>query len=169
MFPDICVFKDIQAFSVGSHDTVFDSIVDHLHEMAGTVWSAVKIPLLSSSSSIFSSGGASCCIKARSQRREDRIEMLDDVLFTTNHEAIATFQTPDSATCTAVHVVDTLRFKFGGTSDIIMIVRITSINDNIAGIEMWNDGFQGRINRGSRNHQPDSAGFGKFTDQVFKR
>src|SRR5690242_15201776 len=99
MFPNICVFEDIQTFSIGSHDTIFDTIVDHLHEVASTVWSAVKVALLGSSPYFFSSRSASCCIDPRSQSREDRIEMFDNLVFTTNHEAIAAIQSPDAAAC----------------------------------------------------------------------
>src|SRR5215472_13126015 len=160
------MLQDVQPLGVSGHDSVLNTIVDHLHKVASAVRSAVEIPLLCGSPNLFTSRSAWCCINAWSQGREDRIEILDNVLFATDHQAIAAFESPHTAACSAVHIVDTFRFEFSSAPDIIMIVRIAAINDHITRSKMWDNGFQCRIYRGSRYHEPDSARRGKLADQV---
>src|SRR5262249_55992190 len=42
---DIGGTQNAQPFGVGGHDSVLDSVVDHLDKMAGAVWTTVQIPL----------------------------------------------------------------------------------------------------------------------------
>ena len=135
------MMENVQALSIGGHDAILNAIMNHFHEVAGTVWPAVKVTLLGSSAHLFSSRCSRCCIDARSQGREDRVEMLDDVLLTADHQAVTTLKAPDASTRSNVNIVNAFGLKFGSTPDIIMIVRITTVNDDIAGCEMWNECF----------------------------
>src|SRR6266571_4269993 len=139
------MMQDTQALSVGSHDAVLNTIVDHLDEVTGAIRSTKKIPLLGSSSNLFTPSSAWCCIDAGSQGREDRVEMLDDLLLTANHQAVTALEAPDASTRSAVHIVNTLALKLGSAPNIIVVVGITAIDDDVPWCEMRNNGFQQRI------------------------
>src|SRR5713101_5314010 len=73
MFANICMMQDVQALSVGGHDAVFNTIMDHFDKVTSTIRSTAEVPLLGSSPNLFSSSSACCCIDTRSQSREDRV------------------------------------------------------------------------------------------------
>src|SRR5258706_15534696 len=60
LLADIGMLKDIEAFCVSGHQPIFDSVVDHFHEMSGTGGAAVEIAFF---------GGAACFLPSRSTRR----------------------------------------------------------------------------------------------------
>src|SRR5947199_10770905 len=94
MFANICMMQDVQALSVSGHDAVLNTIVDHFDEVTRTIGSTAKVPLFGSSPHLFSPSSACCCIDTRSQGREDRVEMLDNVLLTANHQAVPAIEAP---------------------------------------------------------------------------
>src|SRR5947199_8621286 len=106
MFPNISMMENIQALSIGGHDPVLNAIMNHFYEVAGTVWPAVEVTLLGSSSHLFSSRRSRSCIDARSQGREDRVEMLDDVLLPPDHQAVTAFKAPNASAGSNVTVVN---------------------------------------------------------------
>src|SRR5438034_7346416 len=163
------MMQDIQALCVGRHDAVLNTIVDHLDEVTSTIGSTPQVTLLGSSPHLFSSRCTRCCVDAGGQGREDRVEMLNNILFTANHQTIAALEAPTATACSAVHIVDTFRFEFGRTANIIVVVRIATVYDDVTGSKVRDNGLQRRIHRGSRHHQPDSAGRGKFADEVGQR
>src|SRR6266699_194775 len=57
--------------------------------------------------------------------------MLDNILFTANHQTITALEAPNAAACSAVHIVDTFRFEFDRTANIIVVVRIATIYDEV--------------------------------------
>src|SRR5436190_19422574 len=99
---------NIQSLGVSGHDAILDAVVDHFDEVACTVWSAVEVALLGSSPHVLPTGSADCCIDARSQGREDRVEMLDDLALPTNHQAVTALESPNASTRANVNVVDVL-------------------------------------------------------------
>ena len=92
--------------------------------------------------------------------------MLHNSILTANHQTIAALESPNAATCSAVHIVDTFRFEFSCSSNIIMIIRIATVYDHVTWSKVRDNSFQCCIHRGSGHHQPDSAGRGKLADQV---
>ena len=42
-----------QSFGIGGHDSVLDAVVDHLHEVAGAVRTAVQVALFGAAIKIF--------------------------------------------------------------------------------------------------------------------
>src|SRR5205807_3208478 len=113
---------NIQSLSVSGHDAILDAVVDHFDEVACTVWSTVEVALLGSSPQILPAGSAGCCIDAGGQSREDRVEMLDDLVLSTDHQAVAALKSPNAATRANVNVVDVLSLELGGAPDIVVIV-----------------------------------------------
>src|SRR6266851_4909594 len=166
LFADVSMMQDIEALCVGSHDAVLNTIVDHLDEVTSATRSTAQIPLLGSSPHLCSSRGTRRCVDARGQGGEDRVEMLDHILFPANHQTIAALEAPHAAAGSAVHIVDPFRFEVGRTAKIIVVVRIATVYDDVTGSKVWDNGLQRCIHRGSRHHQPDSARRGKLVDEV---
>src|SRR5260370_15749757 len=97
LLPDIGRTQNADALRVGGHDAVLYSVVHHLDEVAGTVRPAMQVALLRGAGSFLPSGGARYLASAGSQRREQRVEVRDDLRFAADHHAVAPFQPPDSA------------------------------------------------------------------------
>src|SRR5262245_38353611 len=112
LFADVGVAQDAQPLGVSRHDAVFDAVVDHLDEVAGAIWAAVQITQFGGAVELFAPRGARDVATARSQALEDRIETLDRVSLAPDHQAVASFQTPDAAASPYVHIVNPLRREF---------------------------------------------------------
>src|SRR5436309_1477039 len=130
---------NVEALGVGGHDAILDAVVDHFDEVACTVWSTVEVALLGSSPHALPAGSAGCCIDAWSQGREERVEMLDDLVLSTDHQAVAALESPNAAARANVNVVDVLSLELGGAPDIIAIVRVAAIDDDVARSEVWDN------------------------------
>src|ERR1700730_462171 len=131
---NIGVTKHAQPLSVGGHDSVFDSIVNHLDEVAGPIGSAVQVAELRCVFELLAPGSAWNVPYPRCQRGEDRIQMFYDRSFAANHHTITALQTPDTAACSHVDIVNFLRPEFLGAPDIIDVVRVPTINEDVAGL-----------------------------------
>ena len=68
---DIGVAQNSQPLGVCGHQTVFDTVVNHLDEMTGAVWTAVQVALFGCAVDLFKSRGPRNVAAARGQRFED--------------------------------------------------------------------------------------------------
>ncbi len=98
----------IQAFGVGRHQAIFNSIMDHLDEMTGTVRSTVKIALLGGAVSSVATEGTWRCTNPGRQCGKDRIEMLDNPVFPADHQAVSTLTARNAPACPHVDVMNPL-------------------------------------------------------------
>ncbi len=130
---DVGGAQNAQPLGVGGHEAVLDAVVNHLDEMAGAVRTAVQIALLGGAVQLLASRSARRVARARRQRREDRIEMLDHVLFAADHHAVAALQAPDAAARPHIHVVDSLCRKFLGAPDVIHVIGIAAVDEDVSG------------------------------------
>src|SRR5262245_27259779 len=62
--------------------------------------------------------------------------MLNHLLGTTNHHAIATFQPPHAATRPDVHIVDALRDEFLRTPNIVHAIGVSPVDENVFRFKM---------------------------------
>src|SRR5215510_7682846 len=97
LFADVGVAQDAQTLGVSRHDAVFDTVVDHLDEVAGAVLATVQITQFGGTVELFASRGARDVASPRGKALEDRIEMLDRVRLAPDHLAVASLQAPDAA------------------------------------------------------------------------
>src|SRR5580692_5244602 len=132
LLADIRGAQNSQPFRVGGHDSVFNSVVNHLYKMAGTVGSAVQITLLGGAVDLVATGSTRYVSDTWRQRRENRIEMLHDIVLATNHHAIASLQTPHAAARAHIHIVNALRGKFLGAADVVHIIRIAAVDQDVS-------------------------------------
>src|SRR5690348_6061542 len=102
--------KDVETLGIGCHNTILNAIVNHLNKVPRTMWSAMKIALLGGTSDILSSGCTGGRCNTGRQCRKDGVKVFDDFFFASNHLAIASVKTPDTATCPTIDIVDTFGF-----------------------------------------------------------
>src|SRR5215472_14596434 len=143
-----------QALRISCHHSVFDSVVDHLYEMAGTVRSAMQITLLRCAIEFFATRSAGNIANPGSESRENRIEMLDDIILPADHHAVATFETPHAATGTHVHVVNLLGREVLCALYVVDVVGVSAVDEDVACLEVWQQIRNRLIDRCRRNHEP---------------
>ncbi len=78
--------------------------------------------------------------------------MLDDLLFATDHLAIAALQTPHATAGTHIHVMQILRGEFFRTSNVIDVVRIAAIDHDVASVQLSRQLLQRGVHHRCRNH-----------------
>src|SRR5579871_5541252 len=98
--------KNIQALSVRGHDSVLDSVVHHLDEMAGAVGPTVQIALLGCAAKFLAAGRPGNVADSGGQGGEDGIEPLHDIFLAANHHAVAALQTPHTAAGADIDVMN---------------------------------------------------------------
>ena len=155
--PDPCVFEDVEALRVGSHQRIFDAVVDHLHEMARTVGSAVQIALLGATEVAAPTGRALDLARTGRERGEDWIESLHRPVLSADHQAVAPLQTPDAPAGPAVDEMDPLRCQALRVGDVVAVVRVAPVDDGVVGCEMGYQVVDDLVHDRRRDHDPDVA------------
>src|SRR6266850_8111691 len=69
----IGMLKDIEAFCVSGHQSIFDSVVDHFHEMSGAGGAAVEVTFFGSAGGFLASRSTRRITAPRSKRLENGI------------------------------------------------------------------------------------------------
>src|SRR5258708_15859815 len=105
-FTNVGVSQDAHPFGIGSHDSVLDPVMDHLHEMAGAVRSAMEVTLLGSAANFLATWCARNTSRAWRQDSKDRIEVLDDGLFAADHHAVPSIQPPHPSPPSALTLIN---------------------------------------------------------------
>ncbi len=95
--PGISVLENVEAFGVRSHDGIFNSVVNHLHEVAAAVRAAMQVAFFGCTLGFLTAGGAIDVAAAGSQTLKNGIEVLNDAGLAADHLTIAAFQSPDAA------------------------------------------------------------------------
>ena len=125
-----------QPLRVSGHDPVLDSVVNHFDEVPGAVGTAMQITLFGGAVQLLASRRARHAAHARRQGREDRIEVLDHVVFAADHHAVAALQAPHTAAGPHVHVMDLLRRQFLGAPDVIDVIGIAAVDEDVVRLEI---------------------------------
>src|SRR5450432_185420 len=121
--------QNVKSFGVGSHQSVFNPVMNHLNEMAGAGRPAMEITLLDRARYFFPSRGTREIAASRSERLEDWIELQYGIALTSDHQTITALDPPHAAARPHIDVANTFGLQFFGSPDIINIVRVASIND----------------------------------------
>src|SRR5258708_27036061 len=124
--------ENVEAFGVGLHQAVLDTVVDHLDKMAGAGRAAIKVALFDGAGGLFTSGCARNVPAAWRQCFEDGIEMAKSFLRSANHHAVATLQTPHAAAGSYVDIVDSLVAQGDSAARVIFEIRVAAIDDDVA-------------------------------------
>ena len=103
---DVGVPEDVEALGVRGHQPVLDSVVHHLHEVAGAARPAAQIAMLRRRGRAAASGRARGRVDGGSERSEDRVEPLHHIRVAADHLAVAALLAPDAAGGSDVDVVN---------------------------------------------------------------
>jgi hypothetical protein len=79
------------------HQTVFDSVVDHLDEVARAVRPAVQVAVLGSAAELRAAGGARRRFDAGRKRGKDRVEVFHNRILAADHQAVVAMEPPDQS------------------------------------------------------------------------
>ena len=102
-----------ETLGIGGHDAVLNAVVHHLDEVAGAARPAMQIALFGGAAYFFASGGAGNVADAWCDGFENRIKVFDGRGGAADHEAVASFQTPDTAAGAHVDVLNALGRELG--------------------------------------------------------
>src|SRR4051794_21539308 len=92
-----CVLQNIESLRIGLHQPVFDAVVNHLYEMSGAVRAGVDVALRRPRITSVPMRRRRDLPSPRGERTEDRIEPLDPLLVTADHQAVAALEPPHAA------------------------------------------------------------------------
>src|SRR5438270_907900 len=81
----VSAFQNTDTFRIGGHDSILDPVMDHLHEMAGAVRSAMEVTLFGRPAKFVAAGGARHLTTARRERGKNRVETLNYFYLAANH------------------------------------------------------------------------------------
>src|SRR5471030_2625572 len=123
--------QSVKSFGVGSHQSVFNPVMNHLNEMAGAGRPAMEITLLDRATYLFPSSCTRDIAAPRSERLEDWVEVQYGIALASNHQTITALDPPHATARPHIDVANTFGLQFFGSPDIINI-RIASINDDVS-------------------------------------
>jgi hypothetical protein len=125
--------------------------VHHLDEVARTDGAHVAPPL----------------VGAGRERGEGGAQLVDDLVGTADHHAIALLQPPYAAGGAHVDVVLAVLFCTVGAAKGVFVVGVAAVHDDVALAQQWEQVVEGRVNGiPRRHHHPADAGRLQFVDEV---
>ena len=169
LLADVGVAQDVQALGIGRHHAVLDAVVDHLHEVTGTVRPAMQEALLGRARVAAAPARALDAAGAGREGLEDRRQVRDDRWLAADHQAVAAVLAGDAAAGADVDVVLVVLGKLVGPADIVAVVGVAAIDDDVAGLEERREPRQLVVDDGGGHHHPDGARRGHLRDQVGER
>src|SRR6185295_17634368 len=95
--------------------------------------------------------------------------MHNDVLLATDHLAVTSFASPNTAARAHVYIMNTLGAQFVGATDVVDVIRVAAVDDHVTGSYNRNELLEHRVNQCRRDHQPDRAGWLEFRDKGVER
>ena len=106
----------------------------------------------------------------RSQRLEDRPQVIHRLIRAAHHHAVALFQSPHTARGPAIDKVESFRFLGLGAPLRVLVVRVAAVDENIALLHQWLELRNRLVHRiARRHHQPYRARRLHALHQVFQR
>src|SRR5450631_3368550 len=100
--------QNVQSFGVGSHQSVFNPVMNHFDEMAGAGRPAMEITLLDRATNLFPSRGARDIAASRSKRLKDWVEVQYSIPLTSDHQTITALNAPHAAARPHVDIANAL-------------------------------------------------------------
>src|SRR5262249_23706149 len=120
-----------KTFGISRHHPVFDAVMDHFDEMAGTMRSTMHITLLRRTVDLYPAKRARNMAAAWRKRTEYWIDVLPPLVLAAVHHAIAAYQSPVSAARADVEIMNPLGCEVLGPANVIDVIGIAAVNQNI--------------------------------------
>src|SRR5262249_45093663 len=106
-------------------------VVNHFNEMPCSRRSAIEKPLFRCALHLLPTRRRWDVPLPRRQTLEDWFQTLHGTFIAANHQTVPTLYTPNTAASSGIKVMDPLFSKRVATTHIILVERISSINDRI--------------------------------------
>src|SRR5476649_272684 len=161
--------QNVKSFGVGSHQSVFNPVMNHLNEMAGAGRPAMEITVLDRATYLFPSRCTRDIAAPRSERLEDWVEVQYGIALASNHQTITALDPPHATARPHIDVANTFGPQFFGSPDIINIVRVASINDGVSLLHLAGKVMHSDLYRHRGHHQPDSARRLQLSHEIVER
>src|SRR5947208_1067096 len=95
--------------------------------------------------------------------------MSNYVAFTTDHLAVTTLRSPNSAARSDVDIMNAFGFEFGGATDVVDVVRVPTVDDDVVCLEDGDELIEHRINECGGYHEPNRARRLQFGNKTVQR
>src|SRR5262245_13673560 len=86
-----------------------------------------------------------------------------------DHLAIAALESPDSATRPDVDVMNSFRFQFASTSNIVDVEGVAAVDDDVVRSQHREKLIENRIDQCDRYHQPNRTRGPELRDEIVER
>ena len=145
----------IQALGKGLHHAVLNTVVDHLGKVTRTCRPNMR----------------PSPVRSRGQRFEYRCYQINITLTAADHHAVALIQSPDPSGSTCIDKTDFMFSKQRAVSDGVVVVGITTIDNDIPGREHAGEIVYHPLRRLTGwQHEPDNLwGFELFQNLGYRR
>ena len=166
MHAHVGVLNNVQTLGVRRHNSIFNSVVNHLHKVAATIGTAMQIALLRGAWHIFTRGSDRNCSLAWRQRAKDWIQSLHACFWPANHLAVAAIKTPHTARSSNINIVNARLGQFLGAANVVLVITVAAINQRVALGKVRRNFGDGLVHIRGWNHHPNTARCWKFGDHV---
>src|SRR5262245_20047152 len=122
----------------------------------------MKVTVLRGASSVFAIRSFREAAFTRGQRTKNRIQVLNRRIRSSDHQAEPALQSPDSAACANVQVMNAAALQIAGSSNIVNVIRVSPIDEDIVRLELWRNFGNRVIHDRRRNHEPYTPRQRKF-------
>ncbi len=96
---------------------------------------------------------------------KDRVEMLDGFGLAADHQAVAPFQAKHATAGAHVHVMDPPWLQSSAPGDVILVVRVPTIDDDVTGLQSIRKGFDGLVHDRCGYHDPCGPRLGQLGNE----
>jgi len=125
--------------------------------MARAMGAAVQVALLGGAGAAFARGRVGGRLRPRREAAENRLQAAEVAGIAADHEAVSPRESPHAAAGADVHVVQSLsRHRFGPPYP-VLVVGVTTVDDEIAGFHPRCQRVQQRVHASGGDHDPDAA------------
>ena len=136
------------------HHPVLDPVVHHLHEVPGTVGSAVEIAVLRGRRLTGAARGADGAVDPGRDRPEHGVEMGHHLVLPADHQAETPVEAEDPAAGADVDVVDAAGPQALGPVDVVAVVRVAAVDDDVARFQVLEQLLDRVVDECGRDHDP---------------
>ena len=141
----------------------------HLDEVPGAGRAGVDVAALGAGIAFLAARRARDIAQPRSERREDRIEVIHGRLLAADHHAIAALDAPDAAGRAAIDVANALLGQLLGAADVVLVEGVAAVDDDVVRLQQAAEMFDRLFgDPAGRQHQPNDARLLELADELLE-
>src|SRR4051812_313819 len=126
------VLEDVEAFGIGLHQSVLDTVVNHLHEVPGADRAAVQPAVLGGALLAFAAGRRWNAAAAGRQLLPEGRQPPDRLYVAADHQTVAAVEAPHAAAGAGVDVEDAIFRQCAGAPHVVLVVGVAAVDDDVS-------------------------------------